>query len=73
MKPTYLNSVEAASYVQERGLPCSPNTLKKLRSVGGGPEFQSWGSRVVYAADALDNWIDHRLSAPRRNTADFNR
>ncbi len=73
MTPKYLNSREAASYVQGQGLPCTANTLKKLRSVGGGPEFLSWNTRIVYVCEALDDWIETRLSAPRRNTADARR
>ncbi len=68
MVSTFLNTKEAALYVNDKGLPCSPNTLKKLRCVGGGAEFHVWGTRVVYAPEALDAWINERLSSPKRNT-----
>jgi hypothetical protein len=48
-------------------LGLAPNTLEKLRTYGGGPQFLKFGSRVLYEQSDLDKWIeDHR----RTSTAD---
>lgn len=65
----YLQRTEAASYVSERGLPLSPKTLQKWATVGGGPVFRKFGSRVVYTPEDLDAWISTRLSSPRASTS----
>jgi len=65
----FLNRDEAAAYVRSKGLPCAKLTLQKLASVGGGPEFQKFGSRVVYRADRLDAWIEHKLGEPISSTS----
>lgn len=51
----YLTNEEAAAY-----LKLSPHTLNKKRVTGGGPKFRKLGSRVVYAIDDLENWIEAR-------------
>lgn len=51
----YLNNEEAAAY-----LKLSPHTLNKKRVIGGGPKFRKLGSRVVYAIDDLESWLDAR-------------
>ena len=66
---TYLSRDEAAAYVRAKGLPCAKLTLQKYATVGGGPEYQRFGSRVVYTSASLDRWIDERLSAPIASTS----
>lgn len=51
----YLTNEEAAAY-----LKLSPHTLNKRRVTGGGPRFHKLGSRVVYAIDDLESWIEAR-------------
>ncbi len=51
----YLNNEEAAAY-----LKLSPHTLNKKRVIGGGPKFRKLGSRVVYAIDDLESWMEAR-------------
>lgn len=51
----YLTNEEAAAY-----LKLSPHTLNKKRVIGGGPKFRKLGSRVVYAIDDLESWIEAR-------------
>lgn len=66
----FLITPEAATYVQEeRGVPCKPKTLQKLRTIGGGPAYQKFGNRVLYTKAALDEWVDDKLSPPRRSSA----
>ena len=69
METRYLNTREAAAHIRDKGLPCSPNTLTKLRCVGGGPKFFSFGRRKIYTELTLDNWVEDRLSGPKPNTA----
>lgn len=68
MSKRFLNRRQAAEYVRATGLPCAVKTLEKLACVGGGPEMVKFGRRVFYTPDALETWIDERVSAPRANT-----
>ena len=69
MEKIYLNRREAAAYVKAQGLPCAPSTLGKLACIGGGPEYRTFGRRVVYTTSDLDAWISARLSQPRSHTS----
>ena len=69
MTQLYLNRTAAAEYVRSKGLPCAKLTLQKYATTGGGPEFQKFGSRVVYKAERLDRWIESRLSDPAASTS----
>jgi len=69
METRYLNTREAAAHIRDKGLPCSPNTLTKLRCVGGGPKFYSFGRRIIYTEPTLDEWIVERLGEAKSNTA----
>lgn len=64
----YLNRRQAAEYVKSTGLPCAVKTLEKLACIGGGPKMVKFGRRVFYTPDALEAWIEDRVSAPRSNT-----
>ena len=70
MIKVFLTRSESAEYVRALGLPCSKLTLEKLASVGGGPEFQKFGNRVVYTVKALDRWVESKLSEPRASTSE---
>lgn len=71
MDPDLFNTVQASDYIATKtGHRPSENTLKKLRCVGGGPQFRTWGRFVVYPRDALDAWISERLSQRKRSTSD---
>lgn len=62
-------TVDAAAILTEAGLPIRPQTLTKLRCVGGGPEFQTFGRRPVYTLMALRTFAKCRLGDPVRNTS----
>lgn len=66
----FLDRNGAADYAKAKGVPLSPNTLRKLACVGGGPKFRKFGRRVLYSPSDLDAWIDGRLSGPLRSTSD---
>ena len=61
---------EASDYLAEKGLKVAPNTLGKLRVVGGGPKFRKWGRWPLYAEPDLDRWADERLGEPQRTTSE---
>lgn len=65
----YLDRKEAAAYVRQRGLPCSPNTLAKFATTGGGPVYRRFGNKAVYTNADLDHWIERKLSSPLRSTS----
>jgi hypothetical protein len=69
--PAYMRRKPAAQYVRERwGVPCSPNTLAKLATIGGGPVFRRSGRFPLYTTDNLDRWVESKLSNPMRSTSD---
>jgi predicted DNA-binding transcriptional regulator AlpA len=51
----YIDTPTAAKYVK-----LSASTLEKLRVFGGGPRYLKLGRRVVYSADALEEWLRAR-------------
>ena len=65
--PKYRTRKGASVYIYEKfGVNYSANTLQKFACVGGGPEYQIIGNRSVYTDAILDEWMDTRVSAPRR-------
>lgn len=64
----------AAKYIENKtGAPCSPATLARLASVGGGPKFQKIGHVPVYSDEDLDAWIASRTSEKVASTAELSR
>jgi hypothetical protein len=61
MQEHYKSRAEAAAYLEDRGLPYSPNTLQKLATTGGGPRYALWGNKAVYLPSDLDAWITTKL------------
>ncbi|MEP1229794.1 MAG: helix-turn-helix domain-containing protein [Litorimonas sp.] len=49
-------------------LGISPNTLKKYRMIGGGPEFLKFNRTVRYNIVDLQNWASRRKF---NSTADY--
>ena len=70
MLKRYLTRHEAASYLSERGLLISKNTLQKFATVGGGPDYSIFGNRALYTPQNLDSWAETRLSASRKSTSE---
>ena len=66
MDDKYLDRAGAATYLSEKGLKITKGTLQKYATVGGGPEYQHFGNRVVYKPPKLDVWADQKLATPRR-------
>ena len=71
-KKSPLTPNEASRYLSEHhGLRRAPQTLAKMRSIGGGPQFRRAGSRILYAIDDLDAWAAKVISEPVRSTAEY--
>lgn len=55
----------AAAYITDTfGMPCSPKTLAKLASIGGGPVFRKAGRIPLYSTADLNVWAEAKLSRP---------
>ena len=57
-----LDAEQVSAYVRR-----APQTLAKLRSIGGGPPFYKIGRNVYYKRSDVDDWLAFRK---RRNTSD---
>lgn len=67
----FFTKKQASNYMTaELGLPVAEKTLSKLITIGGGPEFQKFGTRVVYKQSSLDAWAESRLSQPHKNSSE---
>lgn len=58
------DTAAAARWLATRGVRRSPQTLRKLRCVGGGPRFRRLNRQPYYREPDLAAWIEERLSAP---------
>ena len=66
----YLNRKLATDYLRQRGIKCGDSRLAHLAVTGDGPEFQYEGKFPIYTEEALDAWIESRLSAPVRSPSE---
>ena len=67
-----LDTIEAARFLRERGIPRSPSTLTRLRCVGGvAPPFRKLGRSVRYDPADLRQWIAEVVSGPKRTTSEL--
>ncbi len=67
----YLNRKEQAEYLNGRGLKISKAQLHKLASQGGGPRYAIWGNQAVSTEEWLDEWVEQKLTPPRRSTSEI--
>lgn len=66
----FLDRREAAEHLTKRGVRYSWRTLQKMATTGGGPVYRLCGGRALYLPDDLDDWLEQRMSAPRRSTSE---
>jgi hypothetical protein len=64
---TFLTEDKAEAYLAALGLTVAAKTLRKYRCIGGGPEFRRFGRTPVYEPEALDRWVEEKLTPPRRS------
>jgi len=66
----FLRRKDAGEYLKRRFGFGSPQTLAKLASIGGGPEFRKAGQVVLYEIPVLDAWAQSKIGDPVRSTSD---
>jgi hypothetical protein len=66
----YLSPAEAEHYLEQKGLKRKRSTLSKLRCIGGGPKFVTYGRSPKYTEPWLDEYVASQLSAPKRSTSE---
>lgn len=60
---------EIAATLTAMGFKTSPKTLAKLASIGGGPEYHTFGNRTLYKPSKAIAWAKGKLSAARASTS----
>lgn len=65
-----LSRTAAAQLLTDLGIKTEPSTLAKYATTGGGPSMRKFGRRVLYERQALLDWIETKLTSPRRSTSD---
>ncbi|MGO9432559.1 hypothetical protein [Rhodoblastus sp.] len=68
-----LTRQELAKALTEAGYPISHSTLASMATRGGGPLFQHWGSKPIYAWAEAVAWAEARISRPVTTTAEAGR
>lgn len=66
--PALMNERKAAEHLSAFGYPVAATTLRKLRCVGGGPQFVRWGRSVFYRQEDVEAWAVAKLSPPMART-----
>lgn len=69
-RPRLRRSEVPAYLMQKHGVPIAKKTLDKLASIGGGPDMEYFGRVPTYTPEALDAWVEQRLSKPVASTAE---
>lgn len=57
----YLSRDDAASFLQQKGLPVTKNQLAKLANAGRGPLYYRLGKYAVYRHEDLVKWLASEL------------
>jgi hypothetical protein len=65
-----LDTAAASQWLAAHGISRTPKTLRKLRTVGGGPRYRVLNKRPFYTAADLALWVEERLSPPRGSTSE---
>lgn len=69
----YLRRDQAAEYLLKRFGAFTAETLAKLASTGGGPQFRKMGRFPVYTRSDLEAWASSRMSPPVSSTSELTR
>lgn len=57
-----LNQNEAASYINDRGIPMRGDQLSFITNSGGGPRFVKKGNQKIFLLPDVDAWIEQEKS-----------
>lgn len=71
MTEKLLTRPEAAAHLNSLGFPITKNTLQKMATLGGGPEYQLFGNKALYRPSKLIAWAEAKLSVPRTSTSEM--
>ena len=64
-----LTPEEASQFLAKLGCPIAKTTLAKLRCIGGGPIFQSFGRHPRYTQKRLREYANAKISPERQSTS----
>ena len=68
---TLLTRSQAGAALREHGFPVADKTLATKATRGGGPPFQLFGSKPLYAWGRTLRWAQSRLSPIVTSTSEF--
>lgn len=67
-----LNRQEACEYLHDvHGVDCATSSLATYATRGGGPAYQKWANKPLYTVQALDEWVEEKLSPVVTSTAEL--
>lgn len=59
----YLTKKQAAEYLTtDIGIPTTVKTLSMYITNGSGPKYHKFSNRVFYTIDAINDWIETKMS-----------
>lgn len=68
----YLTRRESAEFLNELGLPATPQSLAKRAFDGDGPRFYKFGNRAMYTKTDILEWVELKLGDPIMSTSHSN-
>jgi len=69
-RPRLLVNEASAYLVAAHGVHVAVATLRKYRTVGGGPTAQRFGARLLYRPADLDAWVASKIGPATRSTSE---
>ncbi|HJU17916.1 MAG TPA: hypothetical protein VJ770_15780 [Stellaceae bacterium] len=64
------DTAAASEWLAAHGVQRSEKTLRKLRSIGGGPVFRRLNRKPYYTEADLAQWVEAHLSPPLGSTSE---
>jgi hypothetical protein len=68
-----LTRPEAQCFLRDRGFRVASATLSKYATVGGGPEYEKFGRRVLYRPSKLLEWVAAKTGKPQTSSSAWRR
>jgi hypothetical protein len=70
MTRRYTRNDAAKFLTEELGVKTAATTLSKLFCIGGGPKCRHVGKRPFYDETDLIEWVESRITEPRRSSSE---
>jgi len=67
----FLNSKDAAAFIQKRSIPMSLSKLYKLTSLNGIPH-RKIGTRLLFLRSELIEWMEEQIFNPNKHCSESN-